>query len=438
MTSIYEPAARTRPITEREAREHVEQRGFKAGPPRRIGVELEWLVHDLHEPTRPVAEARAARAFLDASRLPLGGMLTREPGGQWELSTQPAPNLAAVIAAADRDMELLRTAARSSGLRLVGAGVEPHRMPRRVLTAPRYAAMEEFFDRSGPWGRRMMCSTASVQVCLDAGVEGSGPLGLRERWRLLHALGPVLVAAFANSPLMDGGPSGWCSTRQRMWGRLDSSRTLAPTDNGRLLDPRSAWAAYVLDARLLCLRRANGQWMSPRDTTFRDWIRSAAEPAPTRADLDYHISTLFPPVRPRGYLEARYIDAQDGDAWRVPVTLLAALLDDPLAAEQTMAVLEPLGDPGTDRGPRGALWLRAARFGLADRDLRRAAQGCFTVASGALARVGAPARAVAQLHAFAEHYVLRGRCPADDQLDAAAGRRPRPALARVREEFSWS
>ncbi len=66
--------------------------------------------------------------------------------------------------------------------------------------------MEEFFNRAGPWGRLMMCSTASVQVCLDAGEQGTGPGSVGWRWRLLHALGPVLVAAFANSPLREGRP----------------------------------------------------------------------------------------------------------------------------------------------------------------------------------------------------------------------------------------
>ena len=74
----------------------------------------------------------------------------------------------------------------------------------------------------------MMCSTASVQVCVDAGGEGPGWSGFRWRWHLLHAIGPVLVAAFANSPLRGGRPTGWKSTRQAIWARLDPGRTRAP------------------------------------------------------------------------------------------------------------------------------------------------------------------------------------------------------------------
>ena len=94
-----------------------------------------------------------------------------------------------------------------------------------MLNLPRYAAMEKFFDREGPWGRRMMCGTASVQVCVDAGDDSAGQSGYRARWRLLHAIGPVLVAAFANSPLRVGRPTGWRSGRQQVWANMDPGRT---------------------------------------------------------------------------------------------------------------------------------------------------------------------------------------------------------------------
>ena len=97
----------------------------------------------------------------------------------------------------------------------------------------------------------MMCGTASVQVCLDAGDDSDGPSGYRQRWRLLHAIGPVLVAAFANSPLRDGKPTGWASSRQQVWARMDPGRTRPPRLDG---DPRDAWAAYALDAQLMCVR----------------------------------------------------------------------------------------------------------------------------------------------------------------------------------------
>ena len=113
-------------------------------------------------------------------------------------------------------------------LALTGLGLDPWHPPRRLLHEPRYDAMETYLDRSGPAGRAMMCSSASVQVCLDAGHEEPGPLGYGRRWQLAHLLGAVLVAAFANSPCREGRPTGWRSTRQSLWAALDPVRSLAP------------------------------------------------------------------------------------------------------------------------------------------------------------------------------------------------------------------
>jgi len=410
----------SRPIREEEAVEHVAGICFKHGPPARIGVELEWFLHDARDPARSIAPERLNRAFADAAGRPVAGRVTQEPGGQWELSTLPADDLEHCLAEAQRDLSQLTDAAAAAGLTLAGLGTEPRLRPSRVLDHPRYAAMEEFFDRSGHWGRIMMRRTASVQVNVDAGLEGAGPVGHRERWDLLHALGPVLVAAFANSPLLDGRPSGWQCTRQVVWARLDPSRTLAPQPAGPGAGLAEAWAAYALDAELLCVRRTDGSsWSAPAGVTFRDWLRSAGSDAPTLADLDYHLSTLFPPVRPRGHLELRFIDAQQGENWRIPVALVMALLDDPIAADAARAAVEPLLTIA-DRGPRGPLWVRAARSGMADPELRAAAEVCFSLAADALPRLAAPDGIAAAVAEYAERYVLRGRCPADDQLDALA------------------
>src|SRR6266446_5400992 len=215
------------PLTEHDARAHIHGICFKTGPPERVGVELEWLVRDARDPALPVGPARltAALAGLDSpGALPARGCLTTEPGGQLELSSLPAASIEQCVADAARDMAAVTEAMQAAGLRLSGQGLDHFRPLLRVLDLPRYAAMEEFFDRSGPAGRIMMCSTASVQVCLDAGEDGTGEQSYRRRWHLLHTIGPVLVAAFANSPLRQGRPTGWRSTRQAVWARLDRGR----------------------------------------------------------------------------------------------------------------------------------------------------------------------------------------------------------------------
>ncbi|MBV2156154.1 ergothioneine biosynthesis glutamate--cysteine ligase EgtA [Kitasatospora sp. SUK 42] len=422
--SASPPPEGATPLTESGAHSHVSGVCFKIGPPRLVGVEVEWFVHDDRCPTRPVRPQllHAALESLplggpDGTSLPSGSRLTLEPGGQVELSSPPATGLLACVDDTRRDLTALRAAFAAQGLRLTGTGTDPLARPRRmVLDHPRYLAMEHFFDSAGPWGRIMMTGTASVQVCLDAG-DADGPQAVERRWELVHRLGPVLVAAFANSPLLDGKPTGHRSTRQTVWSRMDPTRTLAPApDHG---DPREAWAQYVLDAQLLCVQRPEGMpWTAPPGLTFRDWIRDGGERPPTMADLDYHCTTLFPPVRPRGHLELRMIDAQPGDGWVVPTALVTTLLDDPVAADAAFAALEPLEAADGPRPPRSDAWLRAATLAMGDPELRRAALACFAAADAALGRLPGAERLRAVVAEYAERYPARGRCPADDQLDA--------------------
>jgi len=435
-------------FTEAEAEAQVHGICFKTGPPERVGVELEWLVRDRHDPALPVRaeqvtatlagfgsedhpdeqgypgqKARSVRYQFPS--LPSGASLTVEPGGQLELSSAPAATLGELVEVTERDLAALRDAAAAVGLELCGYGLDPLRPPRRLLDLPRYAAMEKFFDRDGPWGRQMMCGTASVQVCVDAGDDGASSSGYRSRWRLMHAIGPVLVAAFANSPLRDGKPTGWRSARQQVWANMDPGRTRAPTPyagkrggeaDGE--DPRDAWASYALDAELMCVREPESQdWTAPPGVTFRDWLRdggSGALRAPTAEDLDYHLSTLFPPVRPRGHMELRMIDAQPGDGWIVPAAVVAALADDDQAADAALAAAEPVWDGSPDAGDP---WLRAARSGPADPQIGQASKRCFEAAGAALARLSMPAAVRGAVSDFTERYVLKDRCPADDQLD---------------------
>jgi glutamate--cysteine ligase len=482
-------------LDEEHAAGHVHGICLKTGPPQRVGVELEWLVRDARDPALPVPAGRIAAAVtaFDAGRgnpghrngngedgdgpelptssrpgvLPSGALLTTEPGGQLELSSQPADSLADLVRATSADLVVLRAELATRGLELAGIGLDPLRPPRRVLTLPRYAAMEAFFDAGGPWGRQMMCGTASVQVCLDAGDDSDGPTGYRRRWRLLHAIGPVLVGAFANSPLRDGKPTGWVSSRQQVWARMDPGRTRPPRMNG---DPRADWAAYALDAQVMCVRDPDSaDWSVPLGLTFRDWVRGATATAvrrtgspvaagrvanggaadggaadggaaaasasppngaarngaagngdgrlrrPTAGDLEYHLSTLFPPVRPRGHFELRMIDAQPGDGWIVPLAVSTALLSDVQAGDAALAAVAPLWNgrwPGDD-GP----WVRGARFGPADPAISRASRACFTAAREALDRMSAPAAIKGAVDAFIDQYVNKDRCPADDLLE---------------------
>jgi glutamate--cysteine ligase len=426
-------------IDEQAAAEHIHGICLKTGPPRRLGIEIEWLVRDARNPAIGVSAERitdamsgfAAAPGLPTSSspgvLPSGAPLTTEPGGQLELSSLPADSLADCVRATVDDLAALRAAADAAGLELAGFGLDPLRPPRRVLELPRYAAMEAFFDQGGPWGRQMMCTTAAVQVSLDAGDDSDGTSGYRQRWRLVHAIGPVLVAAFANSPLRAGRPTGWLSSRQQVWSRMDPGRTRPPPLGP---DPREAWARYALDAKLMCVRNeGSADWSVPAGLTLRDWVRGCAADRmrpPTAGDLEYHLSTLFPPVRPQGHLELRMIDAQPGDGWIVPLAVASALLGDERAGDDALAAVErlwaglgPAGEwpPGQ---PGGNPWPRAARLGPADPAIAEASRDCFAAARSALDRMAAPAPVTAAVDDFVEHYVDRNRCPADDLLEESS------------------
>lgn len=420
----YGPPAQTTPIGEAEAEDLLRCICFKTGPPRVVGVELEWLLHDRERPDLPVTPQRLEAAATAVRALALNAALTFEPGGQLELSSRPAGSLMACIDDTAADLVAVRATLGRLGLAPAGIGVDPWHPPRRLLHQPRYDAMETAFDRSGPAGRAMMCTTASVQVCLDAGEEEPGPLGYGRRWQLSHLLGAVLVAAFANSPFRLGKPTPWRSTRQSLWADLDPLRTLAPAGQ---LPPRDAWAAHVLDTPVLCVRGGEGPWEVPEGLTFRDWIRRGGPRRPVRADLDYHSTTLFPPVRPRGHLELRMIDAQSGDdGWLVPLAVTTALFDDPEAAETVYRTVKTLAETaGPQAAPRNPLWAGAARDGLSDPELRAAATVCFDLAVEALPRMGATRTVQDAVAGFRECYVARGRCPADDLRDLlTTGRRP--------------
>lgn len=382
---------------------------FKTGPPGVVGAETEWLVVDPLDLGAYVSSEKVRALMEAAGPPPAGSLVTYEPGGQVELSSAPQPGLAELHGALAADLAFTRKAL--GEFALVGHGVDPLRVPYMQTDDPRYLCMSAFFDtHSEEGGLPMMCATASVQVCLDVGADSADAV---RRWRLAHTLGPILVAAFANSPLRAGRRTGLKSSRQAIWNALDPGRTTAPAG----ADPAEAWARYALDARVMMRRTPDGGWLADPGTTFREWVATGE---PTEEDLEYHLSTLFPPVRPRGWYELRMIDALPEPYWPVPVALVTALLDDPVATRLAEEAAEPVA----------GRWREAARDALADRELARAARRCFAAARAALPRLGAAAL-LPVMDDYYSRYIERGRCPADDLTLT-------PAARPVEEDLSWN
>jgi glutamate--cysteine ligase len=383
------------------ARAHVAAAALRSAPPGPVGLELEAHLVDLGAPTVRVPWDRVTAAVAALPPLPGNSRVTLEPGGQVELSGPPLADVAAAVAALRADTRVVRAGLRGVGLGLAPVGTDPCRPARRINPGPRYAAMEQHFTDVGclPAGAAMMSSTASLQVNLEAGPAS----GWAERVALAHALGPVLVAVSACSPMLAGRETGWRSSRQRVWSEVDQSRC------GPLLGrdaPAAEWAEYALAAPVMLVRDRSGGIAPVRGrTSFADWVTGGGLDGrrPTAADLDYHLTTLFPPVRLRGFLEIRYIDAAPEPWWPALAAVTATLLDRPAAADAAAAATAPVA---------GA-WDRAARSGLADPALHTAATACLDVAVR-----HAPAGLAGEVTALAE-LVGRGASPGDDLLRTA-------------------
>lgn len=275
----------------------------------RVAVEHELVVSGVDGGVVPIEVVRSAARGSYADHLGF------EPGGQVELSLPCAADAAAVAARLCDEVRELRDDLARVGVRVDAVPVDGRPDVPLQLTSPRYTAMQAHFDGIGPAGRRMMRRTASTQVCLDwwPGREGL------EQWRVANLAAPYLAAAFARSSGADG--------RLTTWLEVDPSRTAF---DGRLLagdDPVAAYADFATGA-----------------TVFT-----------TPGDVDQHLTTLFPPVRPRGcYLELRFPDVQDDGAVGGMVAAFAALLYDDERRRSTLRRLEPEAEHLAD------LWRAAA------------------------------------------------------------------------------
>jgi glutamate--cysteine ligase len=377
---------------------------FKHGPPRLLGVELEWIVQHADDPHRPLDAVRLADALgvhapptirhdSPNTPLPAGSAVTVEPGGQVEISTPACSSLTELLDVAGRDTAAVTELITAAGLRLADTAIDPYRPPTRLVHTPRYDAMYESYRREGPSGAYMMCSTAAVQPCLDVGEPG------QLRWQALYALGPVLVAAFANSPMSNGRVTGWASTRMALWEDIDGGACPPGVDGP---NPVGSYARHVLDLPLVCVRRPGGNWLAPSGSSFADWLDGALAGAlpdpPTTEDLDYHLTTVFPPVRPRGHLEVRYLDAQPQGRWPLPLAVLAALLADDASTEASIELAAPTAHR----------WHDAARRGLADRRLVATATAVFELACRRLPSLDPPTWLQRELELVTDSRVRRG------------------------------
>lgn len=292
-----------------------------------------------------------------------GARISFEPGGQIEISTAPQPTAAAVIDSTQNLAKLLRSAMASDGIDLLARGVDPYNEIDAVplqLHRDRYAGMTRYFDSIGPSGVRMMRQTAALQINLE---RGDDP---RSRWGLLNSLAPIVVALFANSHNYAGKPTQWASYRSQLWRTLDPSRTGIVYDDAAHVE---RYLTFALDAIAM---RGDGQTYRP----FREWIH---HPSIEREDWLFHLSTLFPEVRPKEFFELRSADTIEPEALAAPVVFVTSLVYDEQSAHQAA---ELTGAPSEE------LLERAGRLGLADPEIRRITSRLVVLALDGARRLG--------------------------------------------------
>jgi glutamate--cysteine ligase len=409
-------------LTRRAVLEHL--RGHDCAPssgPTRLGVEQEWHTYCLADPGRHLLPGEVLGAAGAGGPLPCGSTVTVEPGGQVELATPPADPWWAALDALRVDGAALRRRLAEAGIATIGVGIDPFREPARTLTRPRYDAMQAYFDAQGPEGRRMMSSCAALQVNIDAG----DPATLARRWDLAHRIGPAVAAAFACSP-----DPVHRSERLANWNAMDPTRTKPVLASGDLVED---WSDYVLGAQLMLLHDDADDSCALVEVplTFGEWVdEGIAGRRPTLADLAYHCTTLFPPVRPRGWLELRWLDGLPAGLAEVASAAVTALLVDPAAGERAAEACAPVD--------KVASWRTTARLGPRDAEMAAAGTAALLAAADALDRSGAPARWAQAVADAAERWPAKGRCPADDIEDRLAAGAAVVDLADPAEEvLAW-
>jgi glutamate--cysteine ligase len=239
-----------------------------------------------------------------------GQSITLEPGGQLELSGAPLPTLHDTCAEVSEHLRQIKTVAAELGVGFVGLGFHPTaalvgmpRVPKR-----RYGIMADAMSRTGARGLDMMFRTATVQVNLDFESESD----MARKFRVALALQPVATAIFANSPFEDGVPNGYLSLRAAVWQDTDPARTGIPSfifEDGMGYERYTDWA---LDVPMYFVVRAS-RYHKVDGATFRDFLAGRlpglSGERPTLADWETHLTTLFPEVRMKRFLEMRGADA---------------------------------------------------------------------------------------------------------------------------------
>jgi glutamate--cysteine ligase len=380
--------------------------GCKPTGPFRVGTEHEKIpFYRADRSPVPYDGKRGIRALLEGMRGKLGwegiedrgnpiglydanggGAISLEPGGQFELSGAPLEDAHATAEELDRHLAVSRAVAEQLGIGFLALGMSPKWTLAQTPSMPksRYEIMARYMPKVGTRGLDMMFRTATVQVNLDY----AGEKDMVAKLRVGLALQPAITALFANSPFTNGKLNGLLSARSEIWRHTDPART------GMLpfaFEPGMGFERYVdyaLDVPLYFLKRG-GTYQDVAGASFRDLLAGRLTGAPgeraTIADWANHLSTIFPEVRLKRYLEMRGADVGPPERIVALSALMMGLCYDPEALRAAVALIE-----GWSAEDRQKLRDDAPLFGLAaeirGRDLRAVALDMLAIAHGGLKR----------------------------------------------------
>src|SRR6476620_7570578 len=316
----------------------------------RVGTEHEKFVFtiDGHRPV-PYAGPRGIRALLDGMQHLLGwepimegdniigladvtggGAISLEPGGQFELSGAPLETIHQTCNELMAHLAQVREVAKPLGIGFLGMGMTPNwtRADMPVMPKGRYKIMTAYMPKVGKLGLDMMYRTCTVQTNLDFSSEAD----MVKKLRVSLALQPVATAMFANSPFTEGKPNGFVSFRSEIWRDTDNARAgMLPWafEAGMGFE---AYVDYALDVPMYFVKRGD-EYIDVAGKSFRDFFAGKLPGLPgeraTISDWANHVSTIFPEVRLKRYLEMR---GADGGPWRrlpaLPAYWVGLLYDD--------------------------------------------------------------------------------------------------------------
>ena len=344
--------------------------GFMGLGTRMLGTEYERLI--LHKETNESAPVEFCRQMLVGLDLPgaeplmdgdvVKGMradgyeLSLEPGGQLEVSSVPLANLAAIDATMGRATANLDAYLAETQYRLACLGHAPVTRVEDIGLLPRerYKIMDADMPSRGPLTRNMMRATAGFQLTYDV----TDREDAANKLALLYRLSPLLMAITANSRMIAGEDSGWASYRHKVWWETDRLRSGIPQGSMHAETAVEGYLAYAKQANLLFLHRDQGLIKAPAGS-LEDLVAASEVSC---EDLEGHLSTLFPFVRLRNYIEIRCLDSVEWSLARSVLALISGIVYCPDATRSAGELSEQLllEDPIALRD----FHLQAAKHGL--------------------------------------------------------------------------